>query len=65
MNNLYQIFDKEFNDEKFCITAKNIVEAEKKMFNWIQYHSLSHMDFTVSKVEAPKYTDNVHNEWIR
>lgn len=65
MDKIYQIFDKEFNDEKFCINARDISDAKSKMIGWIRYHNYDTNDFDVIEVISPKYVDNIHNEYVR
>lgn len=61
---LYQVHDKVFGDEKFCFNANSYEEAKTKLFKWVQYHSLNHSDYFIRLTNAPKYSNNIKNEWV-
>lgn len=64
MDKLYQVFEKQFNDEKFCFHAKNDEIAKNKLDKWTSYHDFSSNVYNIKKVNAPKYKNNIHNEWV-
>jgi hypothetical protein len=66
MTKLYQVWSKDFNDEKFCFNASNNEEANTKLIKWLGYQGMlrSIKDYEVKEVNTPKYSNNIHNEWI-
>lgn len=65
MTQLYQVWSREFNDEKFCFNAETKLDAIIKLNKWANYHSINGRDFDLKEIESPKYKDNIHNEWVK
>lgn len=65
--NLYQLYSKEFKDEKFCFNAIDLQDAEKKKMKWVSYHGFLPIkdNFCVKQIEKPYYEGNIHNDWIK
>lgn len=61
---LFQLYDKTFQDEKFCFHAKDMQAAESRRHEWCGYHSYSTKDYDVNEVNAPKYRDGIKDEYF-
>jgi hypothetical protein len=61
---LYQLFDKDFNDEKFCFNAKDYNEAKLKACKWSEYHGYMVCNYDINEVKGSIYQNNIHNEWV-
>jgi len=64
---IFQIYDKTFGDERFCINAASLNEAKAKLSKWCSHHGFdtdTRRSFCVQEVSQPKYSDNIHNEWV-
>lgn len=64
---LYQITDATFGDERFCFHAADQKDAERRLSGWCSYHGFdtdTRRSFSVAAVDSPKYTDNIHDEWV-
>ena len=65
---LFQVIDSTFGDERFCFHAANLEAAKSKLSGWCSYHGFN-MDtrrtLSVVAVDAPKYRDNIHDEWVK
>lgn len=62
---LYQIWNKTFNDEQFCFFAENGAEAESKLRGWVNYHSHDRGWYSIKPVKEPVYKNNIHDEYVR
>lgn len=64
---LFQVWDTTFNDERFCFHATSEVNARHLLSKWCSYHGFdtdTRQTFDLRNVDAPKYADNIHNEWV-
>ena len=66
LKKLYQVFDTATNSERFCFNAKSDDEALDKLSGWLRYQGLLSIkkQFCLNQVIAPKYPNNIHNEWV-
>ena len=64
--NLFQVFDKELNSERFCFTAKTLEEAKEKFNGWLRRHGYLPIKelFSLIQVTSPEHPNNIHNEWV-
>ena len=65
---IFRVVQNPYGDERFCFHAENQEAADFKVCNWCSYHgfdTFTRSTFSAIEVAAPKYADNIHDEWVR